>query len=62
MYNEIWMQLLEKLDNIHQKSFTLTPSQIEAVLTIDQELMRKDAQIEELQINLGNKRCSEKMI
>jgi hypothetical protein len=61
MYNIIWMQLIERLDNVWMKHFTLTPIQIEAVLAIDQELMRKDGEIEALKLTLEEiKECLEK--
>lgn len=52
MYNEDWLNLLEKLDNIQQETYTLSRKEIEAILDIDLELMRKDEKLEAIQIVL----------
>jgi hypothetical protein len=53
MYNIIWMSVLERLNSISVTEFTLNAKQVEAVLAIDQELMRKDEEIEALKLTLA---------
>ena len=61
MYNIIWMSVLERLNSISVTEFTLNAKQVEAVLAIDQELMRKDEEIEALKLTLAEIReCLEK--
>jgi hypothetical protein len=61
MYNIIWMSVLERLNSISVTEFTLNAKQVEAVLAIDQELMRKDEEIEALKLTLVEIReCLEK--
>lgn len=52
MYNEYWLNLLEKLDNIQQETYTLSRKEIEAILDIDLELMEKVEKLEAIQIIL----------
>ena len=52
MYNEGWLNLLEKLDNINLETYTLNRKDIEAIQAIDLELMKRDEELEAIQIAL----------
>jgi hypothetical protein len=61
MYNIIWLSLLECLDSIAVTEFKLNAKQIEALLAIDIELVRRDAEIEDLKLELWEiNKCLEK--
>jgi hypothetical protein len=52
MYDEDWLNLLENLDNIHLETYTLNRKDIEAIQAIDLELMKRDEELEAIQIAL----------
>lgn len=52
MYNEGWLNLLEKLDNINLETYTLNRKDIEAIQAIDLELMKNDEKFEAIKIAL----------
>lgn len=50
MCNKDWLNLVENIDNIHQETFTLSRSDIEAIHATDLELLKKDEELEDMQI------------